>query len=64
MKKKIINTAIDIFLFAVAFSATDAVMRSVFRSENLWLELGVYIVFYGVVFGAKSGIVYLWKERK
>lgn len=64
MKKKLINTVIDILLIAVVFAVTDVVMYSVLRSENLWLELGVYVVFYGIVFGAKSAIVYLWKRRK
>lgn len=64
MKKRIINTVIDILLITAVFAVTDVVMRSVFHSENLWLELGVYVVFYGVVFGAKSGIVYLWKKRR
>lgn len=64
MKKKLLNTTIDILLIAVVFAATDVMMHSVFHSENLWLELGVYVVFYGIVFGAKSGIVYLWKNRK
>lgn len=64
MKKKIINTLIDIALITVVFSVTDILMMRVLYSENLWLELGVYIVLYGIVFGTKAAIVYLWKKRR
>lgn len=64
MKRKISNIIIDILLITVVFAATDGVMLHMLHSENLWLELGIYIVLYGIVFGAKSGIVYLWKCRK
>lgn len=64
MKRKIFNIIIDIILFSVAFSVTDYLMINVLHSENLWLELGIYIVLYGIVFGTKSGIVHLWKKRK
>ncbi len=62
MRKKILNIVIDILLIALVFGVTDIMMIKVFNSENLWLELGIYIVFYGIVFGGKSGIVYLWKR--
>ncbi len=62
--KKIINIIVDIILIAVVFSVTDIMMIKVFHSENLWLELGIYIVFYGIVFGAKSGIVYLLRKKR
>ncbi len=61
--KKIINAVIDIILIAVVFAVTDIMLIKVFHSENLWLELGVYIVLYGIVFGAKKGIVYLWNRN-
>lgn len=64
MKKKIINFIVDVLLIGAAFSLTDIVLLKVFHSENLWLELGIYVVFYGVVFGAKRGIMLLWKKRK
>ena len=64
MKRRIGNAIVDIILIALVFAATDGVMFGVFHSENLWLELGIYIVFYAIVFGAKSGIMYLWKKRK
>lgn len=62
MKTKIIHIIIDIVLIAVVFAVTDALLIKVFHSENLWLELGIYIVSYGVVFGTKRGIIYLWKK--
>ena len=64
MKKKIIDIIIDILLIAVVFAVTDIVLLNVFHSENLWFELGIYIVLYGIVFGTKSGIVYLWKRKR
>lgn len=64
MKRKICNIIIDILLFTAVFSVTDILMIRVLHSENLWLELGVYIVLYGIVFGTKNAIVYLWKKRK
>ena len=64
MKKKIIDIIVDIALITVIFMATDAVVTHLLHSENIWLELGVYAVFYAIVFGAKAGIAYLWKKRK
>ena len=64
MKRKIGNAVVDIFLITVVFSVTDQVMIHMFHSENLWLELGIYIVLYGIVFGAKRGIAYLWEKTK
>lgn len=64
MKKKIGNIIVDIALITGVFMATDAVMIHLFHSESGWLELGVYVIFYGIVFGAKAGILHLWKKRK
>ena len=61
--KKIIDFAVDIILIAGVFAITDLFMLKLFQSESIWLELGIYIVFYGIVFGAKSGIMYLWKRK-
>lgn len=63
-KRRILNTIVDIGLITIIFGLTDAVMLHLFHTENFWLEMGVYVVLYGVFFGAKSGIVYLWKRRK
>lgn len=62
MKKKIIGIVVDIILIAGVFAVTDIVMTKVFCSEKTWLELGIYVVLYGIVFGTKGGIVYLWKR--
>ena len=64
MKKKIGNLIVDLLLITLVFAVTDVMMLQVFRSENLWLELGIYILLYGIVFSTKSGIVYLWKKAK
>ncbi len=60
MKRKIADMIVDILLIATVFSITDAVLQNVFHSENLWLELGVYILFYAIAFGIKKGILILW----
>lgn len=70
MKKKIGNIVVEILLIMVVFSATDVVLQHVFHSENLWLELAIYLVFYAIAFGGKKGIEVLWhrltakKEKK
>lgn len=64
MKKKIINFIVDVILIGAAFSLTDIFLLKVFHSESLWLELGLYILFYAVFFGAKRGIVFLWEKHK
>ena len=62
MKKKLIGIIIDILLIMVVFSATDYVSLKVFHSNNFWLEAGIYIVFYVIVFGSKKGIEVLWNR--
>ena len=62
--RKIIVIAIDIILIMVVFSATDHLMLKVIKSESIWLELGIYLLFYAVAFGAKGCIKYLWKRSK
>lgn len=62
MKKKIINIIADILLITVAFAITDILMIKVFHSESMWLELLIYIVLYGIVFGSKHGLTILWKR--
>lgn len=62
--KKIIDFVVDIALFTAVFTITDYLMVNVIKSESLWLEFGIYVVLYGIVFGCKSGIVYLWKRHR
>ena len=61
-KKKIINIIVDILLIGTVFSVTETVLLKVFHSESIWLELGIYIVFYAIVFGSKRGIMILWNR--
>ena len=63
MKKKIKDFAVDFLLIAVIFAVTDYVTLKVFHSESFWLEMGTYVVLYGIVFGGKRAIVNLWKRR-
>ena len=62
MKKKIIGIIVDSLLITVALSVTDFVLLKLFHSENFWLKLGIYIVFYAIVFGSKRGFVILWNR--
>lgn len=64
MKKKIVHIFVDLGLITAVFAITDFLMLKVFESENLWLELGSYLACYGVAFGAKHGIVHLWRICK
>ncbi len=64
MKKKITNTIVDIILIAFVFFLTDTVTLKIFHSENGWLDLGIYILFYAAVFGIKSGIVLFCRRFK
>lgn len=63
MKRKTLNFIIDILLIALAISLADVIRLQVFHSENLWLELGIYVALYGVLFGSKQGIITLWNKR-
>ena len=64
MKTRITNSIIDIILIAVALIGADYLMTNTIQSENFWLELGIYLVLYAVVFGSKRGIVNLWNRRR
>ena len=62
MKKKIIDTIVNVLLIVGVFRATDTALVNVFQSENIWLKIGLYIMFYAVVFGMKRGVVILWNR--
>ena len=59
MKKKIIDIIVDVLLIMIVFSVIDLVSLKLFHSQNFWLEFGIYISFYAIVFGSKKGIVIL-----
>ncbi len=63
MKNKIIGAVVDVLLIALAFFITDTVMFKVLCTEDMWIELGIYILSYAALFGIKWGIVTLWKRR-
>lgn len=64
MNKKVFNIIIDIVLITCIFALVDILSLKVFRTENILLDIGLYIVLYILVFGAKRGIVTLWKRKK
>ena len=61
-KKKIFNFIVDVLLIGIVFSITDAVSLKVFHPENIWFELGIYLVLYTIAFGTKRGIIILWNK--
>lgn len=63
MKKKVIDIIVDILLIAAVFAITDTIVLKVFRSESIWVDLGVYLVIYAIIFGIKSGTAALWKRQ-
>lgn len=64
MRRKIINIIIDIVLITGVFALVDLLSLKVFHSESIWLDIGLYIVLYILVFGAKRGIITIWKRKK
>ena len=62
-KRKILNLIIDIILMAIALSIAEELTLNVIKSESFWLEMGIYLVLYGIVLGAKRWIVYLWRRK-
>lgn len=62
MKGKIIGIAVDVLLIALVFFLTDTVVIKWLRTENIWIELGIYLGFYATVYGIKAGIVFLWRK--
>lgn len=64
LKRKVINIIIDLVLITGIFALVDILSIKVFRSESIWLDIGLYIMLYIAVFGVKSGIVVLLKRKK
>ena len=64
MRNKIGNIVVEILLITAVFSATDTVLLNIFHSENIWLELAIYLVFYAIAFSSKKGIEVLWRRLK
>ncbi len=64
MKRKILSIIIDIVLITLVMALVNTLALKVFRSESIWLDIGLYIVLYIAVFGVKRGIVTLWKRKK
>lgn len=64
MKRKILSIITDIVLIVLVLAFVDTLALKVLRSESIWLYIGLYIAAYVVVFGAKRGIITLWKRKK
>ena len=62
MKNKIISIIADIVLIMIVFCITDTLRFKIFRTDNFWLELVIYIAVYCVVFLAKQFIVKIWEH--
>ncbi|HBF14272.1 MAG TPA: hypothetical protein DDW30_01035 [Clostridiales bacterium] len=64
MKRRIISIITDILLIILVLALVDTLVMKVFHSESIWLYIGLYIATYAVMFGAKRGIITLWKRKK
>lgn len=62
--KAVSDIALDIILITAVIYFTDLLRLKVLHSESFWLEIGLYILFYSAVFGAKRGISAALKKRK
>lgn len=62
--KTVSDIALDIILITAVIYFTDFLRLKVLHSESFWLEIGLYILFYSAVFGAKRGISAALKKRK
>ena len=62
--KAVSDIAVDIILITAVIYFTDLLRLRVLHSESFWLEIGMYILFYSAVFGAKGGISAVLKKRK
>ena len=63
MNKKIITAIVDVVLIVCVFAIVEILSRNVFRIESVWLDVGLYVAAYVVVFGIKRGIVLLWNKK-
>ena len=58
MNRKILTTLIDILLIVAVIFLTETLTLRVIRTTSTWAYIGIYILLYATLFGAKwpSGI--------
>ena len=44
------------------FYITNVITIDILKSENLWLNLGIYVLIYIIVFGIKKGLFIIWNN--
>ena len=63
MKMKLINIIIDLILITIIFCLTDIITTHVIHNNSMWIDLGVYVLLYGVFFWLKKVITILWGNK-
>ena len=64
MNRKILTTLIDILLIVAVIFLTETLTLRVIRTTSAWAYIGIYILLYATLFGAKWGIVSLFRRKK
>lgn len=62
--KKIIDIIVDVFLIIAVFFITDTMTLKVLHSDSLLLDIGVYMIFYAIIFGLKNVVVIILRRFK
>lgn len=62
--KKFIDIIVDVFLITAVFFITDTMTLKVLHSDSLLLDIGVYILFYAIIFGLKNVVMIILRRFK
>lgn len=63
MKMKFIDIIVDLILITIIFCLTDIITTHVIHNNSMWVDLGVYVLLYGMFFGLKKVITILWMKN-
>ena len=63
MKMKLIDIIVDLILITIIFCLTDIITTHVIHPDSMWIDLGLYVLLYGVFFGLKKAITILWGNK-
>ena len=63
MKMKFIDIIVDLILITIIFCLTDIITTHVIHNNIMWVDLGVYVLLYGMFFGLKKVITLLWVKN-
>ena len=62
MNDKLKYVLSNLIPITLVFYITNVITIDIFKSESLWLNLGIYILVYIVVFGIKKGLFIIWNN--